>query len=144
MPRRKARHRNTFRVKFQRTYHLQSFRTVVKYLRRITKNYPYLHADVDTFEEDPLNNLYTPLSVMQSLHPDLLAEAYAEDMRRLEAMAEELRAKMTVEEKDRMHQSLHDAHEPLNSQTQDDWPQAPEPSPENSGEAPPRPRVLYL
>ena len=99
MPRRKARHRNTFRVKFQRTYNLQSFRTVVKYLRRITKNYPYLHADVDTFEEDPLNNLYTPLSVMQSLHPDLLAEAYAEDMRRLEAMAEELRAKMNPVQK---------------------------------------------
>jgi len=144
MPRRKARHRNTFRVKFQRTYHLQSFRTVVKYLRRITKNYSCLHADVDAFEENPLDSLYTPLQIMRSLDPELLAEAYAEDMRRLEAMAEELRARMTDEERDRMRQSLHDGHALQNSQTQDDWPPAPEPSPENSGEAPPRPRVLYL
>ena len=86
MPRRKARHRNTFRRKFQPTYNLQSHRTIVKYLRRITKDRDYLHADVDAFEQRPLDNLYGPIQIMHALSPEVLAAQEAETMRRLNAL----------------------------------------------------------
>ena len=144
MPRRKARHRNTFRRKFQPTYNLQSHRTIVKYLRRITKNHDYLHAEVDAFEQRPLENLYGPIQIMHALSPDVLAEEEAETMRRLNALSEEFRARQPAAETGKTPPPRHDAHAPLNSPTQDGSPEAPEPSPGNSAEAPPRPRVLYL
>jgi hypothetical protein len=144
MPRRKARHRNTFRRKFQPTYHLQSHRTIVKYLRRITKNHDYLHAEVDAFEQRPLDNLYGPIQIMHALSPEVLAAQEAEVMSRLNEMAEKLRPRQGGEETDRTPLPRHDAHAPLNSPTQDDWPMIPEPSPGNSDAEPPRPRALYL
>ena len=144
MPRRTARHRNTFRRKFQPTYHLQSHRTIVKYLRRITKDRDYLHADVDAFEQRPLDNLYGPIQIMHALSPEVLAAQEAETMRRLNALSEEFRARQPAAETGKTPPPRHDAHAPLNSPTQDGSPEAPEPSPGNSAEAPPRPRVLYL
>ena len=144
MPRRKARHRNTFRRKFQPTYNLQSHRTIVKYLRRITKDRDYLHADVDAFEQRPLDNLYGPIQIMHALSPEVLAAQEAETMRRLNALSEEFRARRPAEETNKTPPSPHDAHAPLNSPTQDDWPTVPEPNPGNSDAEPPRPRALYL
>lgn len=140
MPRRKGRHRNTFRRKFQPTYHLQSHRTIVKYLRRITRGWDGLQSDVDAFEQDPLDNLYVPIQIMYEVSP----EAQAETLRRLEALSADLRARQADEETGRMRPTPHDGHAPANSPIQADWPEAPEPSPGNSGEAPPRPRVLCL
>ena len=140
MPRRKGRHRNTFRRKFQPTYHLQSHRTIVKYLRRITRGWDGLQSDVDAFEQDPLDNLYVPIQIMYEVSP----EAQAETLRRLEALSADLRARQADEETGRMRPPPHDGHAPANSPIQADWPEAPEPSPGNSGEAPPRPRVLCL
>ena len=144
MPTRKARHRNTFRRKFQPTYHLQSHRCILKYLRRITKNRQDLHAQVDDFETRPLENLYGPIQIMRALSPEVLAAEKAEIMRRFNVLAEEFRESKAAAERCKMLLSPHDAHAPGNSLTQDGWLQGPEPSPGNSGEAPPRPRALYL
>ncbi len=75
----------------------------------------------------------------------VLSEEYAEMQRDREASLRRLEEHFRpAEETGRTPPPRHDAHAPLNSPTPDGSPEAPEPSPGNSAEAPPRPRVLYL
>ena len=138
MPRRKARIRNTFRMKFMWRFADASHSTHVKFLRRIACNIPQAREWVERCVYDP----------------DLVAETYDRILRELgpreddftiqykKLMAAE-RAR-TAAETDKTPLSPHDAHGPLNSQTHAGWHPASEPSAESSAEEPPRPRVLYL
>ncbi len=144
MPRRKARHRNSFGVSRLPVLHLQSHRTIVRHLRRLVAGKPWLDPIVDAFETDPTHNLHVPNQLIWESGPEAEAEAEAETMRRLEELSASLRKSLSGAGTDKTPLPPHDAHAPRNSLTQTDLPPAPEPSPGNSGEAPPRPRALYL
>ena len=138
MPRRKARTRNTFRMKFMWRFEDAPHSAHIKFLRRIARNIPQAREWIERCVYDPDLVVETHHRILKHLGPgkDDFTVQYEKFM-----AAERAR---TAAETDKTPQSPHAEYGPLNSQTHVGWHPASEPSEESSAEEPPRPRVLFL